>query len=201
MRLPTRPPGLQTKRLPHEFQYWNQIIEAASHFFLLQLSLWNHHVKILPWPTIITASSLSLQISQADPLTVWSCWRYLPRQILSVFNSYLFSRLSWPLPTTFLVIVTINSMLLLGILVGSLYRWQLTSTFFFPINAAPCHHLLADPHPGKEKNLYPPLERLYLWHYITHGELSLQSVLMQQTTFLNCSREIYKCHVNRKKLL
>ncbi len=130
-RSPTRPPGLHTKRRSHEFQYWNQIVEAASHFFLLQLSLWNNHVKILPWPIIISASSLSLHISQAAPLTVWSCWRYLPRQILSVFNSYLFSRLSWPLPTTYLVIITINSMLLLGILVGSLYRWQLTGTFFF----------------------------------------------------------------------
>jgi hypothetical protein len=76
------------------------------------------------------------------------------------------------------------------------------------------------PTPRKKKNLYPPLERRYLWHYITHwwwqkrlsfpkvhscttthGKLLLPSVLMQQTTFLNCSREIYKCHVNRKKLL
>jgi hypothetical protein len=106
--------------------HWSSIT-----FILLQLSLWNHHVKILSWPIIITVSSLSLHISQAAPLSVWSCWRHLPRQILSVFNPYLFSRLSRPLPTTYLVIITINSMLLLGILVGSLYRLQLTSTFFF----------------------------------------------------------------------
>jgi hypothetical protein len=221
MRSPTRPPGLQTKRLPHEFQYSNQITEAASHFFLLQLSLWNHHVKILPWPIIITVSSLSLHISQAAPLTVWSCWRDLPRQILSVFNSSLFSRLSWPLPTTYSVIITINSMLLLGILVGPLYRLQLTSTFFFfSDQCSSVSSPAGRATPRKNKNLYPPLERWYLWHYITHwwwqkrlsfpkvqscttahGKLSLPSVLMQQTTFLNCSREIYKCHVNRKKLL